>query len=539
MSAHSACSKGSVSMASPRSSSLGFAPRQTELLADQPREWEATWLVLGVPVEDWENASVSWNGTPLEVQLRQSRAQGRWVVAELPLLEAGFHRFLVRASNHHEEQVVRVSPRKLDDAAFERMLLDLQQGLGPELAVALKRCGALAGLDLHAIAPPTLAGERLRLQQAILGGSAGPGLLALLPQLAKDCHRRLVQEHRWVAGYAARRLVPSLLQQALVRSGNVDAAGQLVSVADGRAVATADTYENQIVHTFVTLVRARLGRFVAACRALGHQDLVHEAAGWMQRLDLARAQASFLDEVLPLAVVPSQVTMVLARKPAYRASLEGLRRFLRSCSVQCDPTWLDAPLENLPMLYQLWGTLQVHAALLELAAELGFTVRHQRLITALPTGLYVKVLPDGKPSLVLEHPSGVRLTLTPERTFGSSGALRSLTYPQRPDLTVEIRRGEQVELWLFDPKYKLSSEAGAAPGEGRPTKVDLDKMHAYRDAIRGPDGQQVVRFAATLYPGPTEVFGNALAAVRAWPGEEQGLRNFVRAQVGRQLQKMT
>jgi PD-(D/E)XK nuclease superfamily len=33
-------------------------------------------------------------------------------------------------------------------------------------------------------------------------------------------------------------------------------------------------------------------------------------------------------------------------------------------------------------------------------------------------------------------------------------------------------------------------------------KVDIDKMHAYRDAIRDQSGTRVVRYAATLYPGP-------------------------------------
>lgn len=60
-------------------------------------------------------------------------------------------------------------------------------------------------------------------------------------------------------------------------------------------------------------------------------------------------------------------------------------------------------------------------------------------------------------------------------------------------------------------------------------------MHAYRDAIRSPDNQRIVRFAATLYPGPTEEYGTDLAAVRAWPGEEQSLHAFIERRLGQRL----
>ena len=56
-------------------------------------------------------------------------------------------------------------------------------------------------------------------------------------------------------------------------------------------------------------------------------------------------------------------------------------------------------------------------------------------------------------------------------------------------------------LILFDPKYKLDSETNGEPGDGKPKKVDIDKMHAYRDAIRLADGDRVIRYAATNYPG--------------------------------------
>ena len=49
-------------------------------------------------------------------------------------------------------------------------------------------------------------------------------------------------------------------------------------------------------------------------------------------------------------------------------------------------------------------------------------------------------------------------------------------------------------------------------------------MHAYRDAIRGGDGDRVIEYAAILYPGPTHHFGEDVAALKAVAGREDELR---------------
>ena len=57
-----------------------------------------------------------------------------------------------------------------------------------------------------------------------------------------------------------------------------------------------------------------------------------------------------------------------------------------------------------------------------------------------------------------------------------------------------------------------------------PKKTDIDKMHAYRDAIIGEDGMRAVDYAAILYPGPSQHFGGNIAALRAVGGDEGKLR---------------
>ena len=44
------------------------------------------------------------------------------------------------------------------------------------------------------------------------------------------------------------------------------------------------------------------------------------------------------------------------------------------------------------------------------------------------------------------------------------------------------------------------------------------------DAIRDSDGNHVVQFAATLYPGESVVYDEGLAALRMYPGDERRLK---------------
>ena len=92
-------------------------------------------------------------------------------------------------------------------------------------------------------------------------------------------------------------------------------------------------------------------------------------------------------------------------------------------------------------------------------------------------------------------------------------------------MAVEIHPAHEApRVLVFDPKYKLEGEVseGLAP-DSKPKKMDIDKMHAYRDAIRDEQERQVVEYAAILYPGPEERFDDGLEALQAVPEREQGL----------------
>ncbi len=164
-----------------------------------------------------------------------------------------------------------------------------------------------------------------------------------------------------------------------------------------------------------------------------------------------------------------------------------------------------------------------------------------------PQGLFVRILPDGRSSVELRHSeTGVKLVLTPERSFGTSQTryLRSVSFPQKPDIVVEIDYPDgRAALVLFDPKYKLESELVAPVADdladeladdgsgpelvGKPKKIDIDKMHAYRDAIRDRSDQRVVDYAAIVYPGPLVKYGGGVAALPGYPGSAELLTSEV------------
>lgn len=119
--------------------------------------------------------------------------------------------------------------------------------------------------------------------------------------------------------------------------------------------------------------------------------------------------------------------------------MQGYLEFHRNPGVYLEEPALESPLKNVPFLYQVWGTLEVIRVLLDVAGSSGYEVRSLRLAKKAVDGIFIQLLPDGKPVLILEHLStGTMVKVIPERTYTSDGELRSISFPQRPDIAIEI-----------------------------------------------------------------------------------------------------
>lgn len=489
---------------------------------DAPREWEPALVEVLVAPAQWEQVQLRFQGGELLLYLQRLRGELR-VLADWPRSGAGHYRLqLLRdAESAAENYVVTVRPRKLSGEQFNQLLADLET-LPGAVALSLQRMGALSGVKLLPPSETTLAAEAARLRRAVSGHAGRPGLLTVLTRMAADPHRVLRHVHEWVPRERARRPSPTYMAAAVTLRHNVGKDGLPTRVVDARVEHTVDVYENRLVKSFYEQVRMRLRRLLPALLAAKQDAAWSEIKEIEENLSRARRQAVFLDNVGRLSHLPLRLTMVLLKRPLYRAAFEGFIELHRSAWAVLDSRALDSPLENLPTLYQHWGTLQVFHAALEGAADLGYEIKQQTLVGREPGGVFVRLLPDGLTAVTLEHPRhGTRAELVIERSYARAGGLRSVSYSQRPDVTLEVHPPARApRLYLFDPKYKLIAEdTDPERSDGKPKKEDIDKMHAYRDAIRDASGERVVEYAAIMYPGSeTKTYGRGLEALSSLPG---------------------
>ncbi|WP_174369227.1 DUF2357 domain-containing protein [Deinococcus sp. JMULE3] len=501
------------------------------LPASGPAEWDAAYLTLDAP-GSWEAMTVTRNGLPCPVTLRRLNGQVRTTV-DWPRSGPGHYRLHVTVEGSRHTATVTVHARKLPPGGFDAMLDDLHVHLPADVAISLKRAGGLAGIQLSELKPATLQEELARLRRAVHGTPDRPGLAALLPVIARSPHEILQSSGVMVRRELLKRPRPAALVQALSRS-SAHTGGHAPRFPDERVQPTVDVYENRVVRACAHLVLHRLrtlAQLAARDPRLGPP--VHDLH---VTLNSALRAASFLRDVRDLSGAPRRLTMVLLRRPEYRAALEILLELQRSLRVTLDDDRLLEPLGNTPSLYQTWGALHVIRALTDTCTEAGFTLRNERIAVPHPGTLLLRVLPDGQPILTFEHPrTGCTVTLASERTFRQSGAgWQSVSFSQRPDLVIELRGpGRPDELWILDPKYKLGSddappESSGTPPSGNPNKTDIDKMHSYRDAIRDPAGRRGVTLAAILYPGQDHAYGPNIHAISARPGATDSLNARLR-----------
>ncbi len=515
----------------PHTSKLGFLSLEGEPL-ESPAEWQPALLEVRVPIEQRKEVQLWRQGTRLGIFLQEIKGKER-ILADWSRSDSGYYRLRLEYQRKVEDQIITVWPQKISREAFAQMLEDLDARLPASVAIALQRTGALAGLKLPQPGETTLAQEMVRLRRAVNGTENRPGLIELLPTLAYSPHQILKTNEIWVRQEQVRRPSPSGLVQAFSRGHNLDANGHPIRVPDVRVEHTVDVYENQLVKLFFELVNQRLRRVRYAFDADPKGKPLNEVNSLFTQLKKARQQAAFLDQVSQLKQQPNQITMVLLKRPPYHAALEGYLEFIRSPTVRLEESNLDAPLEKLYNLYQVWGTLEVIQTLLEVAEQKGYQVEKQCLVGRDKSGIYVRVLPNNQPAVVLIHPQHkTKVKLIPERTYGKNGELYSVSEPLRPDIAVEIelRNGSQ-QVYIFDPKYKLDSEKQENIGnQGKPKAADIGKMHTYRDAIRvrGREEMQVVSYAAILYPGSYESYTEGLEALPTYPGREAELQEHLR-----------
>lgn len=238
-----------------------------------------------------------------------------------------------------------------------------------------------------------------------------------------------------------------------------------------------------------------------------------EATSILDRLDSYLAEP-LLRSVGRITALPFQ-SQVLQRREGYRELLEMYLQFMAGAALAW-PGGEDvygAGKRDVAKLYEIWVYLQIVRLLSRFCKTFNlrrlFSVDQSSLQLSLRSG--DEVVAEGTAERLGRR---LKLEVWYNRTFspGDDGAA-SWTTKMRPDISLRISPAEGdaptfPEVWLhFDAKYRieqLAENLGLAD-DGSPhdheeeqltaRRVDLLKMHAYRDAIRRSVGSYVI------YPG--------------------------------------
>jgi len=420
---------------------------------------------------------------------------------------------------------MRVLNSKLTEDAFERMLdgvvadaADLAFDFGASTSLPFER-DDLAGPEVryHALA---------YLRHVMLRADGGERLLGQFLQIARQPHRRMEREVRWMSpervaslgssGIMAvashpERLVRIDLGSPLARTGlgrrlrpqqderSVFFTSSVQSVARRE---DSDTHENRLVLHFLRLAADLVDGFKPRPKlnpGLG-DDLItmSDELSYMLSFD-------FLADVGPLEFVPLQ-SSVLQRRTGYREFL-GHYLNLSLSSVLADDRnrWhalLD--LKDGALLYELWSFFAVKRVLDDL---LGAPV-YVDLFRATSEH---RTVPH---SALLEYADGTELVYN--RTYASRRG--SYSRELRPDIVVR-NPAEAGRTLVLDAKLKFEGEridemdeTDGGDWNRRATREDIYKMHTYRDAIREAVG------AFVLYPGSEKKIFPAQPNDPQWSG---------------------
>ncbi len=356
-------------------------------------------------------------------------------------------------------------------------------------------------------------------------------LLPALELIQRMPYRRWRTERREVGIEALTRLDERTLLDLVTRAGapahspSLSPAGAALAsrlgdqlpetVSERRIRATIDTPENRFVKAFIGQAQGIIGRTRSAAtrrRNAFERGLIDDC-DWMDAALLPIVRHSMWEVVGPLARIPFSST-VLQRRRGYRQVLRHFARIRLAPRIPLDRNEMRDLLElkNIALLYELWTFFRLADVIRDVVGPPTHGARPA-------SGPFEVTLASNR---TFEWASGVQLAYNPSFSHSGTPPYRSYSVGLRPDISLEIARGPNRGLHLFDAKFRLQTPAEAgldragetttggeatdeksAERKGHFTRGDLYKMHAYRDAI--PETHSVW----ILYPGSEFCFYDA------------------------------
>jgi hypothetical protein len=517
-----------IPMASSLSSRLNFYDESGAKIAC-PLEGRECDIVIDVPKELHANISLMLGAVVLSVRTEESAT---FAYSVWPASGPGHYELSLSCSNIREHRSITVMPEHFSETDCMSMINDLTDLLPKSIAAKLRQCGAQLGSEQVREQKSEIEDEWLRLREAITGTKEKLGLLQILPIIQRECHQILLPRLEVRTAEKLRRPEMSRLPQALSMPGNIDALDDLCQMFDVTVEQSSETYENQLVKTYVQALRSRLSRLQAKVKAArAPLAMAKEIDALANEFHLACVRASFLRNVRQTSVSAQRVTMVLLKNPAYRAVLEGyLALNNQQSSTTLEEQALNSPLDKFPFLYQLWANLIVLNALLQVCAESGYRCVSHHWVKSYRKGTVIQVMNDGNIAMQLYSPTtGTQVNVIPLRTVQEGQGIANMEVPMSLAIAIEASHKPLVVL-LFEPKYNvvLKSVTEKEPDSSTvPRKEDVDDFLRSIELLKGPGGETEIQYAALLYPGSGVQISSEAEAVSARPAQGNSLQKKV------------
>jgi len=543
-------------MASFPSSRLNFYDESGAKIAC-PVEGRKCDIVIDIPKELHSDILLKLGAVLLPVHSEQAAACARSV---WPASGPGHYELSLSCGSIREHQTIMVLPEYFTETDCISMINDLTDLLPNSIAWNLRQCGAQLGIDQAFGQKSSIEGEWFKLRNAIAGTKGKLGLLQILPIIQRECHQILSPRLEVRTADKMRRPEMSRLPQAISMPGNMVADDELYQMFDVTVEQSFETYENQLVKTYVQALRSRLSRLQAKVKAdTAPPAMAAELDALANEFHLACSRASFLRKVRRSSVSAERVTMVLLKNPAYRAVLEGYLALNQQSLITLEEQALNAPLDKFPFLYQLWASLRVLSALLQVCGELGYRCVSHHWIKSYRKGAFIQVINDGKTAVQLYSPTtGTQVNLIPWRLVDESQNISNLEGPMALAVAIEAPLKPLVVL-LFNPKYKVALKsatesatksagkktesptiAASSEPEGfvssiEPLKEDIDELLRCIEQLKEPGGDREIQYAALLYPGQGMQIDSEVEALSARPAHGDALQKNICAVLRRYL----
>lgn len=295
---------------------------------------------------------------------------------------------------------------------------------------------------------------------------------------------------------------------------------------------TFDTPENRFVKHFLSMLLDIIQVFQDVLGTAPGGTLNQELAADMQELErkLRRfAQSGLWRDVGQMRFFPAS-SQILQRREGYRDlfRLHALLSLRTQCSFSLPDFARILETKDTPTLYEYWAFFVVKELLDSRLRAKGMHVMYS---DAQANQRERKIVHE----LVLEYEQNV--TLCFNRTYPSPS--QSYSHALRPDITIELG----TKRMILDAKFKGTGSGfyGIEAEDGTIQcwrEEDIDKMHAYRDAISGVQG------AFILYPGletalfaPPDHSFSGVGALALRPGQDAAPLLEQTSPVGRLLDK--